>query len=287
MLSLQKIEFYSVRKRIPYLRKHSLKPYRLILLIIILSLILVACEAQATPVGSISTPTETPEPVVTAAAQLRYGLYANVVGFVQDMDIISESALVELMSAESNLSDYDVVVAYGVYDGWQQSPVKHHVSMIINPNVAPLNDEAIAGILRQAFDSQSILSILNIPRTLLGNAQAISASETKIRLANADYPDGFVLTMAVDNVPALEAIAAQFTERNIDLHIVESETDSLSNNRAHLLLTLWTQDSQRATWVEQVGEQNVIGLFDLPISYIASDDLTISFTENGWPIPAQ
>jgi hypothetical protein len=260
-----------------------------LLLLLFACLILAACEAQATPIGSIATPTSEPEsaPVATTVPQLSYGLYTNVVGFVQDVDSISDLASVEIMGTESSFGDFDIVVAYGEYDGWQQSPVKHHISLIINSNLAPLNNEATSSIVRQAFDAEAMLNTLNIPGALPGNAQAVSANETKIALANASYPDGFRLTMAVENVPALEAIAAQFTQRNIDLHIIESETDSLSNNRAHLLLTLWTLDSQRTAWVEQVGEANVLDLLTLPISYLAPDGLNISFTENGWPIPAR
>lgn len=260
---------------------------RLFLLLLPITIILAACEAQATPVGLMSTPTDMPEPVATTEAPLHYGLYANVVGYVQDLDAISKTASVENMSANSNLSDYDVVVAFGTYDGWQQSPIQQHLSLVINPNLAPLNDEAIINIVRQAFDIQDILGQLNITGSLPGNVQTVSTSETKTALANAGFPDGFVLTMAANTVPALEAIAAQFTERNIDLHIIQNESDALSSNRAHLLLSLWTQDSQRAAWVEQVGEANVFDLFSLPISYIARDGLNITFTENGWPIPAR
>lgn len=258
-----------------------------LLLLLLMNLILVACEAQSTPIAAVRTPTVTPAPIVTMASQIRYGLYSNVIGFVQDINTLQESALVEPMSAESAIGDYDVVVAYGVYDGWQQSPISHHISLIINPNLAPLDDEGIRNILRQTFDSQAFLAALNIVGTLSGTTQAVSLPETKIALANAGFPDGFVLTMAVETIPNLEAIAAQFTQRNIDLHVIENESNILNDNRTHLLLIRWSQDSQRTTWIEQVGEANVLDLFTLPISYIASDNLTLTFTENGWPLPAR
>jgi hypothetical protein len=256
-------------------------------LLLLVSLILAACEAQSTPIAALPTPTAIPELIVTIPPQIRYGLYANVINFVQDIDILQEVALVESMTAESAISDYDVVVAYGIYEGWQQSPISHQVSLIINPNLAPLDDENIRNIVRQAIDSQAISEILNISGLMPRTTQAVSSTETKIALANAGYPDGFVLTMAVEIVPSLEAIAAQFTQRNIDLHIIENDPDMLNNNRAHLLLALWTQESQRVAWVEQVGEANVLDLFTLPISYIASDALNITFTENGFPLPAR
>jgi hypothetical protein len=254
-------------------------------LLLLVCLMLVACEAQATPISGVQTPTATTEPMITLPLQIRYGLYANVLGFVQDLDILQASALVEAISAENAIPDYDVVVAYGIYDGWQQSPVKQHVSLIINPNLVPLDDENISNIVRQLAYSLELPDIFYIPKPLPPAIQSVT--EAKTALANVGYPDGFVLTMAVNIVPALEAIAAQFTERNIDLHIIESESDVLAKNRAHLILALWTEDAQRTAWIEQVGEQNVVDLFTLPISYLASDELHITFTEYGWPVPAR
>lgn len=258
-----------------------------LLLLLTMSLFLVACETQSTPIAAVQTPMVTPELIMTIPPQIRYGLYPNVVDFVQDINLLQESALVEPMSAESAIGDYDVVVAYGVYDGWQQSPISHHISLIINPNLAPLDNENIRNILRQTFDSRAFLNVLNIVGTLSGTTQAVSPNETKIALANSGFPDGFVLTMAVETIPSLEAIAAQFTQRNIDLHVIENEPNMLNNNRAHLLLILWTQEAQRTIWLEQVGEENILDLFTLPISYIASDNLNLTFTENGFPLPAR
>jgi hypothetical protein len=256
-------------------------------LMLLVSLILAACEAQSTPIAAVNTPTAIAEPILTMPPQIRYGLYTNVIGFVPNIDILREVALVESMTAESAISDYDVVVAYGIYEGWQQSPISQQVSLIINPNLAPLDDEDIRNIVRQAIDSQAISEILNISGLLPRTTQTVSSTETKIALANVGYPDGFVLTMAVEAIPSLEVIAAQFTQRNIDLRIIENEANTLSNNRAHLMLALWTQESQNIAWVEQVGEANVLDLFTLPISYIASDTLNITFTENGFPLPAR
>jgi hypothetical protein len=52
----------------------------------------------------------------------------------------------------------------------------------------------------------------------------------------------------------------------------------------HLGLITWATADERAGWVNQIGEANVIDLYTLPISYRALPELTIAITADGWPI---
>lgn len=254
-----------------------------------MALILLGCEAQSTPIASISTPTEeipqvTSAPVVSIA-DFRYGIVGNLASFVINSD---ENIDFEVLDSANNLDDFDIVVAYGIYDSWQQSPQSHRASIAINPALAPLDNQMIRDLMSQIIDAQVLVDTVGIDGTQTLNTNIPEpAGVARTILANEGYPDGVQLVLATDVYFAMDSLVSQFLARSIALRLINLEDSVFSENQAHLALFLWTQDSGRDLWVSQVGAENIIDLWTIPISYTSSSELTLSFTENGLPIPPQ
>ncbi|MDQ7025647.1 MAG: hypothetical protein Q9P01_02530 [Anaerolineae bacterium] len=253
--------------------------------------VLVGCEAQATPIAAVSS-VATVEPQfvdVTQPPPMRYGIADHTLPYVTDIGQIREFALVESMPPNPDLTTYDVALAYGIYEGWQQAPISHTVSLIINAQLAPLNNIDIQTLLRQSLNTQAIIDSTGISGLIAAASERLSAAQIRNTLANLGYPDGFRLTVAIEPLPATQTVIQQLTAINLDIVTTEIESlaeaeDILANNRAHVLLIRWQNESERSQWVARVGENFIIDLYTLPISYVARDSITISFTENGWAI---
>jgi hypothetical protein len=262
-------------------------------LTLIISLVLLAgCGAQPTPIAVVDAATLAPNvntSDITHPPPLRYGIANHTLPYVSDIEQIEAIALVEAMPPNPDLSPYDVAVAYGVYDGWQQAPISHHVSLILNPQLAPLDNPEIQNLVRQTLNPQGIIDSTGISGLITAPVETLPSAEIRSALANLGYPDGFRLTMAVEPMPGVEAVMQQLNHANLELVQIEmaaaTEADTiLAENRAHLLLLHWKTDEERAAWIERVGENQVLDLYMLPISYVAADGVNISFTENGWSI---
>lgn len=245
-------------------------------------LLLAACEAQATPIASMSTPTVPPQATLPPTQILRYGAAPNIVAYLGD-DV---AAPYEILDNNLPITAYDLVVAYGIYDGWQQSPVSHRVSLAINPNLPPLTIAIFRDLMTSIVNPQVIVDTLNIPNAQQTTVQdaVLSTLDSRTLLANNGYPDGFQLIMATETVPALDLIVSQFADLSVDLRLIDMQETVISDNQAHLVLFLWAQETERSFWVNQVGEENILDLWTMPISYLAQNDRSIEFTENGIPL---
>ena len=253
-------------------------------LLILFGIILAGCEAQATPIAAIVTETNTPEPTAISIPDLRYGIAGNIAPYIGDMGTIPY----DILGSDSAISDFDLVVAYGIYDGWEQVAQSHRISLAVNPNLMPLNNASISNLIHGVIDIQAIVDSLNIP----GSQQTTelsteSANSIRTTLANNGYPDGFQLTMATENIPAVDVLVNQFASLSIDLRVIELSETVFEDNQAHLILFMWAQESERAERVSQVGEDNIIDLWTMPISYLNNGAVPVEFTENGIPIPLQ
>jgi len=251
-----------------------------------------ACQPEATPVANLEPPTATPDIVETIAPPVHYVLGTHIQNLDSIRDEIAESALLipaSGLTEESLLgADYDIIADYGIVDGWQQSPVIPTVSLIINPNLAPLNDDTIANVIRSGIDGVRIINQTNISGTLPLAISTIRLSSLKTEFANMGFPDGFELQMSLAEIPKSDAIINELHDLNIDLQLtqdtIENTVIQLTNNRLHLAVIKWHDVSEKALWTSAVGEANVIDLYQLPISYLASPELTITFGDNGFPI---
>jgi hypothetical protein len=257
-----------------------------------LALVLAACEAQPTPfpVDLPSVPTSTPEPSI--AAPIRYALDANTLGYVADIEMIEGSAQVEQLTEEINPNDfgnrYDIAAGYGVWSDWTRSPVIPHVALILNDNAPPLDSLLLANVVRLSVNAEAIVAELGIPGVVADESTASSVQTLRAELANQGYPDGLKLTLAYAYTPGVVQLAHQLRAAGIEVQaapMVDADIQAaLSEKWLHLALVAWTTEEQRATWAAQVGEENVVNLYILPISYRALPEFTITFTPSGWPI---
>ncbi|MGJ3238520.1 MAG: hypothetical protein ACFE0Q_07420 [Anaerolineae bacterium] len=253
------------------------------LLLCIIGLWLAGCEAQATPIASIATPTGRPQPTSTPVIALRYAVAANLAPYV-DLDMLP--FVTDVIAGNETLNIYDLVVSYGAYEGWQLSPISHHVTLAINPNLSPFDEPSIRALVADVLDRESLVTAINIPGvTTVPTSDPSSSFTIRAALANAGYPDGFQLILASDLLPAVDTLREQFARANFDLTLTSYSDAIWNDNQAHLIAFNWTQDDTRQLWAERVGEENMIDLWMLPISYLAPDDLALEFTETGLPIP--
>lgn len=268
------------------------RSFRFCLICMIGLLFISACQPEATPVANVAPPTPTQGITETLPPPIRYvlGIHAQNIDSLRDE--VAQSALIIPASGltEDSLlgTDYDVIVDYGSVEGWQQSPVVPTISLIINPNLDPLNDDTIANIIRSGVDGVRIVNKTNISGTLPLAVSTIRISSLKTEFANMGYPDGFELRIGVAEVPNAQAILQELGALNIDTDVITGTltdiTTELTNNRLQLALIKWHSVSEKAIWTSAVGENNVIDLYQLPISYLASPDLKITYTDSGFPI---
>jgi hypothetical protein len=110
-------------------------------------------------------------------------------------------------------------------------------------------------------------------------------------LANAGFPDGFDLTIGHTYTPGALQIAKQFDRIGLITRLLLMDESELmaafASGQLHLALIAWTTPESRQEWAAHFGEENVIDLYALPISYLASPGLSITFTVNGWPLAAR
>jgi hypothetical protein len=241
------------------------------LLLILSAWLLLACEADATPIALVNEPTsEAATAIPTNPPDLRYGIFVNAEGFVSDLAEIQSRASVEIFYDAGRYTDYDIVAAYGVFEGWQLSPVQQQLILTINPNLAPMNDANIRALILQSIDSAALTERLAINGMQANNVTALSPSSIRTSLANMGYPDGLELSLASSPVPGLELLLNQFAASNIRIQFVNA------GNPAHLSLAMLTAAETL---------ENTLELYSLPISYFAREGISVEFSENGWPLP--
>ncbi len=250
-----------------------------------LGIVLIGCESQSTPIASISTPTDVPQTTSVPIPELRYGVAGSLAQYLTNS---SEYTNFEVLGSSSSIEDFDLVIAYGIYDGWQLSPQSHHVSLAINANLPPLDNFALLELIPRMIDAQALISEIQISGIQQTRAQSPeNVGTVRTILANAGYPDGIQLVLATNTTFALDELIRQFAVRSIDLRLIEMTEAVFSDNQAHLALFFWTQDNEREALASQVGYEHIIDLFTVPISYITPSGISVDFSENGLPIPSQ
>lgn len=258
----------------------------------IMLLTLTACEADATPVAAVLQTTDTPQIEETLAPPIRYALDPNTAGYVADEALLRQNSLVEQQAVTSpDDTTYDVQARFGLVDGWQQSPTQHHLLLLINTTLAPLNNAAIVALLRQTINTQALSEATGISGAQAADVTALSPEALRTQLANAGNPDGIQLIVAYTNFHALENLTGQLQAANITVQAVPIVLDDvatyLQDQRAHLVVAQSWNLEQQDTWATLVGDENRLHLYSLPISYRANEDIRITFTDDGWPIPSR
>lgn len=210
---------------------------------------------------------------------IRYGVAAALPA--ADLERLRASGQIEFIAGEVDPADlgsrYDVIMAYGLYPDAAMSPVTAQVMLVVNDQRSPLNDLALVSIIRRALHSPTLVDALDIPGAQSQPAEQSSRAALRTELANAGWPDGFDLMLAHADIPGSAQVAEQLGAIGIYLTPVPL-TDTHWEN-SNLVMT-----TERAIWVERVGEANIIDLFTLPISFWTVDGLNIAFTPGGWPV---
>lgn len=253
---------------------------------------LAACTPPPTPLPAFIAPTPTVPPVSPTPAPIRYALTQASLGLVPDLDAIQADAQVIELDAPVDPADlgrrYDVVAGYGARENWTVSPTVLHVALIVNRTRPPLDETAIATVMRRALAPQAIVTALGLPGVQPAALQPMSANDVRIALANAGLPDGFDVRLAAEPVPGAQAVADTLQAAHIGAILsAAAESDfgaTLDASAPHLILAGWTNDAGKQVWIARAGEVNVIELYTVPISYLAVEGLQIRYAPGGFPL---
>ena len=214
---------------------------------------------------------------------------------VSDIALIENAAQIEQLDAAINPDDlgsrFEIVAAYGDIPGGTRSPITPHIALVINPTLLPWSDLNILNIFRQSLDPEKITQAIDITGVVAESATSESTSEIHTQLANAGWPDGLSFNFGNAYAPGGEQIIKQWQTAGIDAQktiMPENEIQTaLIEGRIQAALVSWTTPDERGEWVSQFGEDNVIDLYSLPISYLAVPELHLTFTPGGWPLPTR
>lgn len=265
---------------------------RVIVLLHLIFWLIAACTSEPTPF-----PVDIP-PTVSSAADLsviRYALAPNTEGLISDLPLLETKAQIEQLTEPVNPADlgtrYDLVAAYGELPGGTPSPMIVRVALITNMADMRLDNATFTQLLRQSLQPSMIVSELAIPSGEAITAENPAPAHIRAELANAGWPDGITLSAAYADAPGAIQVGEQLASAGIRSSFVQmSRTDLLNQLETGLIqigLLPWRTDNERTEWVNRFGETNIIDLYSLPINYLASPDLTITFSEGGWPIPSR
>ncbi len=263
--------------------------------LIVLLLFIVSCQPDPTPfpVSIPATLIDTPSAqaaTTDTVLSVRYALAANTAGAVPDLELIAASGQVEQLTEPVNPADlgtrYDIIAAYGDLADGERSPVVPHVSLILNTDFPPFDDSVLATTLQQALDTRAIVITLAIPGVSADESDSADVLGLRTELANMGLPDGIEINAASGYAPGIEAVRMTLRVAGIDTYwgvlAPELVQSAMRSGRVQVALVMWTES--RAVWETLAGEGNIIDLFSVPISYLAVDGLTITFTPYGFPL---
>ncbi|PJF22029.1 MAG: hypothetical protein CUN56_08040 [Phototrophicales bacterium] len=252
--------------------------YKQIPLILICVLILAACEAEPTPFPVDLPPTPEPTLAPTAIPAVRYGLDVNTAGWMPNAS--SMIVMTEAVDPADLGGRFDLIAAYGLLDGWQQAPQPANVTLIVDP--LAISSDLIM-VIFQAVDPGAVVTNLAIPGSMVLENLHVPPDMLLNTLANLGKPDGLGMAMGVTFVPGAEIIQAQLAAVNIHTRLVNlshSEiAQAFAEKQIQLALVTWSDSPPDFSSAE-----NMLNLYALPISYLAVDDLEITFTEQGFPV---
>jgi len=270
---------------------------RLACLLLAAGAVLAACAPPPTPfpVDVPAAPSATPAPGGPAApAGVRYALGASAAAAPIVDQARAQSLQIKPLSgtpdpAQAGIS-YDIAADYGLFAGAAAAPVTTHVALVLNTALGPLDDPALADIVRGAIAPAAAAAVRGLPgaQPAAGSSAAPSAG-LHARLANAGWPDGFNLTAAAAPVPGTETLLAPLRALGIELRPLQTAAvteDLWAASRLHLALVVWHTPEARQRWAALAGADNVIDLYSVPVGYIAAPGLELTFTPEGWPLPA-
>lgn len=201
---------------------------------------------------------------------LRYGILPNAAEYAPIAQLERTGLSVEIVNDTSRYEDYDALIGYGLYDGWE--PVQAHtqpVVMALDVSLAPLNQPDIAQVVRNAVNGISVAGQLNISGVYPLHTPSTSLVDAS-QLANIGYAEGVILYGVWDDLPGVAIVREQLARGGVTL--VRLSGDNAAE-RAHMRIE---RGDDTAT--------DALPLYTLPLSYRARDNLAVSFTDTGWLI---
>ncbi len=248
---------------------------------------------SSSPAVTITTAisTATPE-IISTASSLGFTVALSANAAQSAADLSAETANLITLASDGDASglgrDYDLIAAYGAWDGWLQAPQPIITSLLISHSTPPLDQPEIRAIVRASIDAQAITHALGIPGASTSSSSAEPGIVTRTQMANAGYPDGLELRVAAVNGPGHDALREQMSSRNLDLMFTASHIDNitemLTTEGYHLAVMSWRADEEISQWSDQ-GAVTRVDLFQVPISYQAIPGLDLQFSADGWPLP--
>lgn len=264
--------------------------WKLWLTFTLISLFFSACtdQAQPTPFPAEIEGTATPSPTATPRPPLRIGLDHNTAGYVAEIHQLRAIGIVEeldLPTAQASLGDrYDIVAGYGLADGWLTSPTQTRVGILIDPSVYT---PEVAQMILSALDGTWVHQ--RYPYTIPALNVSTHAGEIRTYFANNGLPDGIVGLIGMVHAPATDGVIEALENINIRVRPITYQAsaiaDAFQDGLISMAIITWTNDDEMAVWQGLFGAEYLHQLYSLPIRYLARDDLTITFTASGWPIP--
>ncbi|MDX2078337.1 MAG: hypothetical protein SFZ02_18035 [bacterium] len=248
-----------------------------------------ACEGQATPFpAQIASPTPDESVIAntpasaTQAPTIRYAIDPSLTGiFINEDDSYQIIPMTTpLLTTDLGIS-YDVAIRLGDADGWLRSPMPLTIGLLLRPSAD------FVDILWRATDPTTFIDGFGINGVLALHDGTTPYTVVRTDMANLGKPDGFTVNMGILGIIGENALRAQFGTFFIETRSIPISLDNrliaLQTGEIDLMLVSWFTDSEKSEWVALVGEENLLPLFTVPISYIARPDLTISLSPQGLP----
>ncbi|MDZ4763465.1 MAG: hypothetical protein SGI73_02860 [Chloroflexota bacterium] len=193
-----------------------------------------------------------------------YAAYAeNIGGLPADIQVavVDDAAVWNALPADLG-GQYDAAIALGDYPAMDASSAEVAWELLLNANLAPLDQPEIRDIFGAA---------------LTPNADP---APLRIALANAGYPDGLLLSAVQSAPPPLsDAMISALANIGVDLHAESLSLDAasarISANRAHLALLARPVSAS---------EPDAIRYAARPIRFRAAAGIEVDFTPDGLPI---
>lgn len=260
------------------------------LMAVALMVFIAGCEAQATPVPVADNPepspaingevTNMPSDQLTETPSLRYGLTPNsstLDAFIPDDATVTIDTL-------SDPTRFDILLTWGVVDGWEVSPVSWQGTMVLNQASPQLNNTETLNLLEMLFDGDDLLSAQGINGTSLSDG-AIDTITARTALANLGYPDGIVLRLAANEnspISALSNYLEAFNIRTVILPVPDDISSLLEVPETFDLLFITAPESD--SLLTSVDTLSIVPLYTIPISYVNNTNQPVTFNSAGIPI---
>ncbi|MCL4253312.1 MAG: hypothetical protein KJ043_06000 [Anaerolineae bacterium] len=249
-----------------------------------------ACESEPTPFpAQIATSTpdiliteSTPIPPTPSVSAIRYGIDPSL----GTIPLLMDTTYTQIVSQTPiTLTDldvtYDLAIRLGDAEGWSRLPNPITIGVILRPSYE------FADLIWRTIDPPEWIDTIGINGALPLHDGATPSTILRTDMANLGKPDGFTLNMGIQGFISEAQIQTQLGALFIETRPIALSTENrmelLTNGAIDMMLVSWLTETEKIEWVNLVGETNLLPLFTVPMSYIASSKLAVTLSENGLP----